>query len=72
MTAPAYIQRAAQGLLRPLRAAGHAVETVDQAITQGLITDMDWCAALEAYRPHPSPAVPYHRLPKQHGRRRWQ
>lgn len=69
---PTYITRAAQGLLRDLRAKGQHAESIDDAISRGLLTDLDWCAALDAYRPLPSPAVPYHRLPKQHGKRQWQ
>ncbi len=55
---PTYITRAAQGLLRDLRAQGHHPKSIDDAISRGLLTDLDWCAALDAWRPGPDASPP--------------
>lgn len=53
MSAAEHAIRAAQALLRDLRAKGYRPKSVDEAIRRGLITDLDWCAALDKYRSDP-------------------
>lgn len=49
MTAP-HAKAATRILLAQLRAEGHTVSDISEAIKRGLLTELDWCSELDKQR----------------------
>lgn len=50
MPASSHAAAAARHLLLGLAHQGVYVESVDEAVTQGYVTDLQWCAVLDEFR----------------------